>query len=67
MKKDKFTTDETQAQRILDLAKQTFVEGQLSMADEFRFDFSDDWLHLRSSNTEPIMWVIVKAQRERAA
>jgi len=67
MKKDKFEADENQANRILLAAKEGFTEARLNTIDGYRFDFEDGWLHLRTSNTEPIMRVIVEAENESKA
>jgi phosphomannomutase len=67
MSKDKFTAENAQAQQILDLAKKTFTDARLDMSDGCRFDFDDGWLHLRASNTEPVMRVIVEAKDHAAA
>jgi phosphomannomutase len=65
MKKDKFNIDGVQAEKILNLAQQTFTEANLNTVDGCRFDFEDGWLHLRTSNTEPIMRIIIEAEDEQ--
>lgn len=65
--KDKFAADASQAQQILNLAKQTFPDAKVNTADGCRFDFEDGWLHLRTSNTEPVMRLIVEAKDPNAA
>jgi phosphomannomutase len=67
MSKDKFTAENTQAQQILGLAKKTFTDARLDTSDGCRFDFDDGWLHLRASNTEPVMRIIVEAKDQAAA
>ena len=67
MSKEKFAADESQAQQILDLAKKTFADAKLDASDGCRFDFDDGWLHLRTSNTEPVMRLIVEAKDKSAA
>jgi phosphomannomutase len=67
MSKDKFTAESNQAQKILELAKDTFVGAKLNTTDGCRFDFDDGWLHLRSSNTEPVMRFIVEAKNQNTA
>ncbi|MBA7673168.1 Phosphoglucosamine mutase [subsurface metagenome] len=62
MSKDKFVADKPQGQQILDLAKKTFTDAKLDTTDGCRFDFDDGWLHLRASNTEPVMRLIVEAK-----
>jgi len=67
MSKDKFTADQTQTKQILDLAKESFTDAKLDTTDGCRFDFEDGWLHLRPSNTEPVMRAIVEAKDQRIA
>ncbi len=67
MHKDKFTADARQARRILELAAEQFTGATLDTSDGCRFDFPDGWIHLRTSNTEPVMRVIVEARDESAA
>ncbi len=67
MTKDKLATEPGKAQQILNLAKETFTDAKLNTTDGCRFDFKDGWLHMRTSNTEPVMRVIVEAKDKRAA
>jgi phosphomannomutase len=67
MSKDKFAADQSQAKQILDSAKKVFTDAKLDTTDGCRFDFDDGWLHLRASNTEPVMRIIVEAKDQRTA
>jgi len=67
MGKDKFAAEQTQAQQILKLAKKAFTDAKLDTTDGCRFDFDDGWLHLRASNTEHVMRVIVEAKNRSIA
>jgi phosphomannomutase len=67
MSKEKFATEPTQARQILDLAKKTFTDAKLNTTDGCRFDFEDGWLHLRTSNTEPVMRIIAEAKNQKIA
>ncbi len=67
MSKDKFPAEQSQAQQILDSAKEVFADAKIDTSDGCRFDFDDGWLHLRVSNTEPIMRIIVEAKDQTAA
>ena len=67
MSKDKFSADELQAQQILDSAKKVFADAKLDTTDGCRIDFDDGWLHIRASNTEPVMRIIVEAKDQPAA
>ncbi len=67
MAKDKFAIDPAHAQKLLDAVKEVFPDARLNTADGCRFDFDDGWLHIRTSNTEPIMRVIIEAKDRRRA
>jgi phosphomannomutase len=67
MSKDKFSANQEQAQQILESAKKVFAGAKLDTTDGCRFDFDDGWLHLRASNTEPVMRLIVEAKDRPAA
>jgi phosphomannomutase len=62
MCKDKFEADQSQAQQILKAARKTFNDAKVDVRDGYRFDFSDGWVHIRTSNTEPVMRVIIEAK-----
>ena len=65
MSKDKFVADKLQAEQILNSAKKLFANAKLDTTDGCRFDFDDGWLHIRASNTEPVMRVIVEAKDQQ--
>jgi phosphomannomutase len=67
MIKDKFNADKTQAQKLLKEVSTLFPDAKINDIDGVRFDFDDGWLHLRTSNTEPIMRAIVEANTEEKA
>jgi len=67
MSKDKFAADRIQAQQILNSAKKRFSDAKLDTTDGCRFDFNDGWVHLRASNTEPVMRIIVEAKEQGIA
>jgi len=67
MVKDKFTADKSNAQQILNLSKKNFTNAKVDTTDGCRFDFEDGWLHLRASNTEPVMRVIIEAKDQSTA
>lgn len=67
MTKEKFPADSSQAQEILDRAKATFTDARLDTSDGYRFDFDDGWVHIRSSNTEPVMRAIIEAKDHQTA
>ncbi len=67
MTKQKFPADKKRITLILDAAKRLFQNASLNTSDGCRFDFPDGWLHVRPSNTEPIIRVIVEAKDKPAA
>ncbi len=67
MIKDKFPADKKQAQQILKAACEKFSDAKLNDADGYRFDFAEGWLHLRTSNTEPVMRIIAEAKSQQIA
>jgi phosphomannomutase len=67
MHKEKLAANSQQARRIMDLAVQKFPKAAVNTSDGLRLDFADGWIHLRTSNTEPVMRIIVEAKDEPAA
>lgn len=67
MYKTKYTATAEQAGRIIEQARQLYPEAKVNASDGCRFDFADGWLHIRTSNTEPIMRVIVETRDSAAA
>jgi len=67
MIKDKFAVEQSQVRQILESAKNEFAYALVSNIDGYRFAFQDGWLHIRASNTEPIVRVIVEAKDQPTA
>jgi len=67
MKKDKFPADTSEFNRIVSSAKKVFKNADVNTVDGCRFDFDDGWLHLRPSNTEPVIRLIVESKDRRRA
>ncbi len=67
MYKTKYTANTQQAKIVIDKAKEIFSSVQLNTSDGCRFDFADGWIHIRTSNTEPIMRVILETRDAAAA
>jgi phosphomannomutase len=67
MTKYKFPADKAKVKLILDAVKKLFPDAKIDSSDGFRFDFPDAWIHIRSSNTEPIVRVIVESKDKTAA
>jgi phosphomannomutase len=67
MLKTKFPADKQLAQTVLERARQVFSSAHIDTRDGLRFDLADGWIHLRTSNTEPVMRAIVEAATPAAA
>ena len=50
--------------RIMDAHRDT---GRATTTDGLKLDFSDSWVHLRKSNTEPILRIIAEASEQKRA
>ena len=58
MVKTKYPADKKQAQEIMEQTKILFSKARIDTRDGCRFDLPDGWIHVRSSNTEPIIRII---------
>lgn len=67
MKKEKFRADKAKAQQVFAAAREYFANAKLNTEDGYRFDFEDAWLHIRTSNTEPIIRIISEAKDKASA
>lgn len=60
--KNKVTlTPETDVDAILKAAKEHFKNEEINDIDGVKIDFADSWVHLRKSNTEPIIRIYSEA------
>ncbi len=69
MLKEKVACDQDQISAALVAVKDAFSDQSLDDSDGVRVDWVDErmWVHVRGSNTEPIMRLIVEAPTEEAA
>jgi phosphomannomutase len=65
--KDKFEVKDLMPDEVIQKFKDEFKDYNLNEADGLRIDFDDHWIHLRKSNTEPIIRLIVEANSEEKA
>jgi len=49
------------------LKKRHEGEGRFSLLDGLKIDFPDHWIHVRPSNTEPIIRVLAEAKTKDMA
>jgi Phosphomannomutase len=47
--------------QIIDNAKEAFLGSSIDLTDGIKFIWPDRWIHLRKSNTEPIMRIYAEA------
>ena len=68
MVKDFIEGSYEQAYRILQLLKKKYQKKEnISTIDGLKFDFKDSWLHIRPSNTEPIIRIFAEAKSRQKA
>ncbi|MGD8534903.1 MAG: phosphoglucosamine mutase [Candidatus Aminicenantes bacterium] len=68
MIKEKIQGTQEKAYRIIrQLRKKYSNKGEISLLDGFKISFKDYWVHIRPSNTEPIIRLIVEAQSRDTA
>jgi len=63
MSKNKITLkDGMDIDQILETIREKYIEVPHSTIDGLKIDFEDEWVHLRKSNTEPIIRVYAEAK-----
>jgi len=62
MYKSKYPADRQQAGAIIEKVKSVFTDAEINTSDGCRFDLPDGWIHIRTSNTEPIMRIIIETK-----
>ena len=60
-------TPETDVDAILAKVKELYKDEEINDIDGVKIDFPDKWVHLRKSNTEPIIRVYSEASTMGAA
>ena len=59
--------DRAAVPRILEHIARAYVQHEVDLTDGVKVDFEDGWVHLRASNTEPIVRVIAESRSEAEA
>jgi phosphomannomutase len=67
MIKDKIRMDTGDFKKIISKVRQFIADAKINNDDGCRLDFDDGWLHLRKSNTEPIVRIIIEAANRELA
>ena len=65
--KRKYPANKEQADQIIEKAKIVFADAERNTSDGCRFDLVDGWIHIRTSNTEPIMRIIIETKDSAVA
>ncbi|MBN2365914.1 MAG: phosphoglucosamine mutase [Calditrichaeota bacterium] len=60
--KDKENIRNIDSDKVIDHFSEKFKNEQLDLTDGLRIDRADSWIHLRKSNTEPIIRIIVESR-----
>jgi phosphomannomutase len=60
-------TPQLDVDAILAKMAQTYASEQLSTIDGVKIDFAENWVHLRKSNTEPIIRIYTEAKSQAEA
>lgn len=60
--KDKESVKQIDADKVIEHFTEKFKDEQLDLTDGLRIDRADSWIHLRKSNTEPIVRIIVESR-----
>ena len=67
MIKDKIDSANIDIQKAFEVLKEKFASEKLNTIDGLKIDFAEGWVHLRTSNTEPIVRVYAEAKTEPEA
>ncbi len=65
--KDKVNLEGVDVNQSLEFVKQEFTDAEINLVDGVKFTWDDHWVHLRKSNTEPIMRIYAEATSEELA
>ncbi len=65
--KDKYTVSPARLPALFETLQKRWPEARANRLDGLRLDWNNRWLHVRPSNTEPIVRVIAEAPEEADA
>ena len=60
-------TPQIDVDAVLKLIFEKYQKEQISTIDGVKIDFASEWVHLRKSNTEPIIRIYTEAPTQNAA
>ncbi len=67
IEKDKIEVETIDEQILLNKIKECYSEASIDTLDGIKCVFEDKWVHVRSSNTEPIVRIISEAKTKKEA
>ena len=67
MIKDKILIKNVDSDKLIDKVGSLFQDAEKSTIDGIKFTWDDKWIHLRESNTEPIMRIYSEAKTKQLA
>ncbi len=65
--KDKVSLEDVDVKQALATVQQTLADAEVNTIDGVKFTWKDCWVHLRKSNTEPILRIYAEAETEQKA
>ncbi|MBC8345480.1 MAG: phosphoglucosamine mutase [Candidatus Marinimicrobia bacterium] len=65
--KDKIQLDNLDLDSIMKKVKNSFSDAEINNVDGFKFTWENSWVHLRMSNTEPIMRIYAEGETSEIA
>ncbi len=67
MIKEKLNCPSDKIAEVLKMVRREYINEQIDLRDGVKISFADGWLHVRGSNTEPIIRLISEAGNENRA
>jgi len=65
--KDKIKLSSNDLDDLIASSKNIFEDAKINMEDGTKFVWEDKWIHLRKSNTEPIVRIYAEAKDKKIA
>jgi phosphomannomutase len=65
--KQKINIEGMDPDNVLETMAEKYKNEEISLLDGMKIDFPTSWVHLRKSNTEPIIRIISEAETEKEA
>ena len=65
--KDKIDLNQVNESELMNKAKEVYSDSEMNTIDGVKFAWKDRWVHLRKSNTEPIMRIYAEAPSSKEA